>query len=342
MSPRLLLAAVAALLAACSVQHRATDPMATLPALTEETPMPVPAVPAAPVAAALPPAVNAPAPSGPAAAPPSLPPPPKAPESIHGGPARVWGRVPITPTVVSPSQLMGPVLAYSPEFRRLPVFPEKMTLDVSWGLISVGEATLGVDKIVMFNGRPAYHLVSEARSNSFCDTFYQVRDLNESWLDARTLTSLGYSKKLREGHYYRDVWVLYDRDAGTFVERQTSKDGSFSVKVGTIPAQVQDILSSVYFTRASDLSAGGQVVVDVNTPDNWPLVVKVMKRESIRVPAGKFASVLVEPAMRREGLFIQKGKHLQLWLSDDPAHRLLMMKVEVFFGHITAVLHEML
>jgi hypothetical protein len=113
------------------------------------------------------------------------------------------------------------------------------------------------------------------------------------------------------------------------------------VKTGTIPAQVQDILSSVYYIRAQPLPDGGQVIVDVNTPDNWPLVISVTNRETVKVPAGKRAAVLVEPAMRREGLFIQKGKHLRLWLSDDPARRLLMMKVEVFFGHITAVLREM-
>jgi hypothetical protein len=225
---------------------------------------------------------------------------------------------------------------------RLPVFPETFTLDVSWGFLSVGEATMSVNKIVMFNGRPAYHLITEARSNSFCDTFYAVRDLNESWLDARTLTSLGYSKKLREGNFVRDEWVLYDRDASTFVARRTNKDGSFTVRTGTIPAQVQDILSSVYFVRAHELPDGGQVIVDVNTPDNWPLAVKVMKRETVKLADGKIPAVLVEPAMRREGLFIQKGKNLRLWLSDDALRRPLMMKVEVFFGHVTAVLHEMI
>src|SRR5208337_2719284 len=104
-----------------------------------------------------------------------------------------------------------------------------------------------------------------------------------AWLDARTLTSLGYAKKLREGRYYRDVLVLYDRDARTFVERQTAKDGSFKVKVGTIPAQVEDVLSSVFYVRTHDLPQNGEVVVDVNTPENWPLAVKVLRREIVKV-----------------------------------------------------------
>src|SRR6185503_10105573 len=192
------------------------------------------AAPAA-VAVSTPAAAAAPAPSpAPAvAAPPPPPAPPPAAASAPGpdvepapAPAakpRTWGYVAITTAIVSPSQLMGPEVPMAPDFQRLPVFPEKLTLAVSWGLLSVGEATMGVNKIVMFNGRPAYHLVTEARSNSFCDTFYSVRDLNESWLDARTLTSPGYSKKLRETSYSPDVWVLYDRDASPFRHRPTRK-----------------------------------------------------------------------------------------------------------------------
>lgn len=343
MTPRrLALLLAAGLLGACSVHPRVSDPTPTLPQLTSSEPLPVMDPEPEPAPVAPPPAAVAASTSAVKGAPVSAPSAPAPASSPAPARRRVWGRVAISTDIISPSQLMGGEVPFSPQFKRLPVFPEKVTMAVSWGLMSVGEATLGVDKIVIFNGRPAYHLVSEARSNSFCDTFYPVRDLNESWLDARTLTSLGYSKKLREGGFFRDQWVLYDRDAGTFASRTTNKDGSFSVRVGTIPAQVQDVLSSVFYTRAQELPDGGQVVVDVNTPDNWPLVVKVTKREPVKTGAGKLPAVLVEPAMRREGLFIQKGKRLQLWLSDDAARRPLLMKVEVFFGHVTAVLREMI
>ena len=329
MRKRFFLLAVAAS-AACSIGRKATDPQATLPAMTPPLPEILAAaepLPEEPVVVA----TTAPAKTA-----------AKAVETRSAAPRRNWGLVAITTSIVSPSQLMGRELPYDPSYKKLPVFPEKITLQVSWGMLDVGEATLSVDRIVLFNGRPAYHLVSEAKSNAFCDTFYRVRDLNESWLDARTLTSLGYSKKLREGGFFRDEWVLYDRDAGAFVARRVNKDGSFAVRTGTIPARVHDILSSIYYTRAQELPAGGEVVVDVNTPDNWPLSIKVKERETVKTHAGKFPAVLVEPEMRREGLFVQKGKRLRLWLSDDAQKRPLLMKVEVFFGHVTASLREML
>jgi hypothetical protein len=254
------LALLAVLAASCGVKRRSTDPLPSTAASAG------PAAPSLVDASTVPVGGFEPSPE-PASA--------KAAPAARSAPAkparRVWGRVAISSAIVSPSQLIGPEVPFSPEFKRLAVFPEKLVFEVSWGLISVGQATLAVDRIVMFNGRPAYHLVSEAKSNSFCDTFYPVRDLNEAWLDARTLTSLGYSKKLREGHFFRDEWVLYDRDAGTFTARRTNRDGSFAVRAGTIPASVQDILSSIYYTRAQELPEGGSVVVDVNTPDNWPL-----------------------------------------------------------------------
>jgi len=327
---------LAALLTACAVRRRATDPAPIAAAPTEAAPVLVSqstvAVSITIVVPTPPPVVKKPAgPAGDVA-------PPRSVKKSE----RLWGQVAITTSIVSPSQLIGPEVPYSPEFKPLPVFPEKLVFEMSWGLLSVGEATLAVDKIVMFNGRPAYHLVSEARSNSFCDTFYVVRDINESWLDARTLTSLGYSKKIREGKFFRDEWVLYDRDASTFVNRRVNKDGTFNVRVGTIPAQVQDILSSIYYTRAQPLKEGGEVRVHVNTPDNWPLRITVNKREKIKVPAGRFEAFQVEPAMIQEGIFVQKGKRLRLWFSDDPQKRMLMMKAEVFFGNVTAALKEML
>lgn len=351
---RLLALGLVAAMAACGGRRRASDPMPT----TSPAMAPLPEIAAADVSsatvetAALPgtataassatalstptgtaTATNTTAKSKKAGIPASTAPTP---------PKREWGLVAITTAIISPSQLIGREVPYDPSFMKLPVFPEKVVLQVSWGMLDVGVATLSVGRIVMFNGRPAYHLVSEAQSNSFCDTFYRVRDLNESWLDAKTLTSLGYSKKLREGGFFRDEWVLYDRDAGTFVARRVDKKGDFAVRTGTIPARVQDILSSIYYVRSQDLGDRSEVVVDVNTPDNWPLSVKIKQRETVKTQAGRFKSVMVEPEMRREGLFVQKGKRLRLWLTDDAHKRPLLMKVEVFFGHVTASLREML
>ncbi|MDD5657291.1 MAG: DUF3108 domain-containing protein [Elusimicrobia bacterium] len=224
----------------------------------------------------------------------------------------------------------------------LTVYPEQLTYDVSWGLVSVGRATLGVRELVDFNGVPAYHVVSEARSNAFCDAFHKVRDLNESWIDARDLASLGYYKKLREGNFFRDEWVLYSRSSGTFLSKKINRDGSYEWSGGTVPAGVHDVLSSLYFVRSRPLEPGMEVVVDVNTKRTWPLVIKVLGRDTVKTKAGKFDCLVVEPFMREDGIFIQKGRKLQIWLTNDKRRIPVLMRVEVFFGHISARLTKML
>lgn len=260
--------------------------------------------------------------------------------------AVLWAGTPVQGAEISTSpvsdihQLAGEVLPLSTEYLKLTVFPERLVYDVRWGIIGVGQATMSAEKIIDFGGRPAYTIVSQADSNSFCNTFYRVKDLNESWIDARRLTSLGYSKKLREGKFFRDEWVLFNDTAQTFHSRTIGRDGNFSVREGTIPVTVQDILSSLYFIRSHDLIEGSEITLDVNTRENWPLVVRVIKRETVKTPAGKFKAVLVEPAIRKEGIFIQKGKRMRVWLSDDERKMPVLIKVEVFFGHITIALSE--
>jgi len=245
-------------------------------------------------------------------------------------------------SITEPHQLSEGKVELPTGLARLTVFPEELVYDVSWGIVAVGRATLGVREVVRFNGTPSYHVVSEAKSNGFCDTFYKVRDINESWIDARSLTSHGYSKKLREGRFFRDEWVIYDKPAGRFLSKKTDRSGAFTWSAGTIPVVVQDILSSVYYVRSQDLAPGGEVVVDVNTKRTWPLVVRVLRRETVKTPAGTFPCLVVEPALRDEGIFIQKGRKLQLWLTDDERKVPVLMRVEVFFGHVTARLAKML
>lgn len=245
-------------------------------------------------------------------------------------------------TISDPHQLVGATIPYTSEFKALTAFPEDLVFKVTWGVFDVGEATLEVKELVEFNGRPAYHVVSRATSNPWCDAFYKVRDINESWIDARTLDSLGYFKKLREGRFSRDEWVLYDQERHTFLSKRVERNGSFTFFAGTTTAHVQDILSSMYFVRSHPLDPGQNIILDVNTRENWPLVVPVVKRQKVRVPAGNFQAALAEPALRHEGLFIQKGRKLQIWLADDAKKTPVMMKVEVFFGHISAKLWKML
>lgn len=241
-------------------------------------------------------------------------------------------------TVSAPFDLVRGTMPHSPDWTKVNFFPERLSYEVKWGVVSMGSSDVAVQEVVDFNGQPAYHIVSTAKTTSFGDRFYKVRDVNESWMHVGDFRSLGYSKKLREGNFFRDEWVLFDYDTKGFLSKRLDRDGGFSHSTGTIPGAVQDILSSIYLIRGKDLVVGGEFILDVNTKSNWPLTVKVLRKQTIKVPAGRFSCVVVEPILRGEGIFIQKGKSLQVYLSDDARHIPVLMQVDIIIGSISAYL----
>ena len=217
---------------------------------------------------------------------------------------------------------------------------EDLLFRIRWGAMVGGYSTLTVPEIQLKDGRPAYHIVSEARSTAFVDTFYKVRDKNEAWLDTNTPRSLGYAKQLHEGKYRVEESVRFDPATNRYyMEEHRLDKKKRQSKEGDIPANVFDILSSFYYVRGMTLVVGQTISVDVHNGDKtWPLLVAVKKMERVKVKAGKFECYLLEPQLRESGLFIQKGKKLQVWVTADERHMPVQMRCDIKLGSVTAEL----
>src|SRR5262245_11528561 len=81
---------------------------------------------------------------------------------------------------------------------------ESLKFAIRWGVVTGGYATLRIPSIDEIGGQKAFHILSEAKSTGFVDTFYRVRDKNEAWMDTEQPRSLRYSKKIHEGNYSVD------------------------------------------------------------------------------------------------------------------------------------------
>jgi len=218
---------------------------------------------------------------------------------------------------------------------------EDLTFQIRWGVITGGYATLSIPSIDRVGNEQAYHILSEARSTGMVDAFYHVRDKNEAWLDTAWPRSLRYSKKILEGKYSVDQVVELDQGAGKFhlTEVRHDKNNAREDKQGEIPPNVLDVLSSLYYVRSLPLEVGKSFTIDVHSGEKtWPLVVNVIKREKIKVKAGKFMCYRVEPVLRERGIFISKGKKLEVWLTADARHVPVLMRSEIFIGHVSAEL----
>lgn len=208
---------------------------------------------------------------------------------------------------------------------------EKLEFDINYGFINAGTASLEVARLIEFNSRPAFQIISLAESNSFFSSFYRVEDRVESIMDALGMFSWRFEKNIREGGYSSDRLYEFDQ-----------KEHFTVYKGDTIEVEpyVQDALSVMYYTRTQKLEVGKSIYVP-NFIDGRKMMleVQVQKRERITVPAGTFDCVVVEPISTSVGLFKHEGT-LKVWLTDDRLKMPVLMKSKVVVGSISAELTD--
>ena len=186
----------------------------------------------------------------------------------------------------------------------------------------VGRKTVGRDS--------CYHIVTTAASNDLFSAFFLVRDRVETYVDQNLLLPRRYEKHLNEGDYRQDLVVEIDQrnnlafyDNGQIVE---------------LLPESHDALSAFYSVRARDLEVGESFDIDSHVNrKNYPIRVIVHRRERVKVPAGEFDCLVVEPVMRSPGLFKHRGT-LMIWLTDDHRRIPVQVKSELPVGAISVVL----
>ncbi len=262
--------------------------------------------------------------------------------------ARQTTQTPVTDVAVFPkeeilsaqSRLLNPYVyePLQPDTTAAPWSNESLQFGVYYSFIKAGTAYIKARGITRIDGKDAYLVQTTAFSSSAIAKVFNVRDINYSWLEVENLHSLGYSQSLREGSYKRDEWTIFDVPAGHFYGEIQKKEEPHSFS-GPLNQPVLDILSALYFVRAQTLQPGNDIVFDIiNRETQYPLVVKVLGKETVKTHAGKFDCWVVEPQFRGEGIFVAKGKSLKVWLTDDKYKMPVKMSVEVFIGSVTAEL----
>jgi len=217
--------------------------------------------------------------------------------------------------------------------RALPEY-ERLTYNIMWNFVAVGEATLEIRGFDDIDGRQAYHLYSYAKSKPFFDEVYKVRDINEAWLDKESASSLKFSSFIRQGDWSKTEELYFDQIEHTFLLNDSGK-----MMKSRIPDYVQDVMTALYYVRTMDLEVGKEYVLDAHSGDlSWPMGVKVLKREKIKTPAGEFKCLAVEPFIRKDaGPFKAEGK-MTVWLTDDDRKLPVYLKSKVFIGSVNAAL----
>ncbi|MHB1222959.1 MAG: DUF3108 domain-containing protein [Gemmatimonadaceae bacterium] len=217
--------------------------------------------------------------------------------------------------------------------RRAPVpfsVGERLHYDVHFGPIRAGSGSMEVRGIETVRGKEAYHTVFQVKGGI---PFYRVHDVFESWFDTGTLASLKFVQdqdegpKERERHYeiFPDQAVYRELVKGEG-EMQPSvsnplDDGSFLYFIRTVPLIVGRTYEFQRYFR----------------PDRNPVTIRVLRKERVKVPAGTFEAIVIQPIIKTSGIFSENG-HAEIWLSDDDRHIMLQMKSKLSFGSLNLYL----
>jgi uncharacterized protein DUF3108 len=154
--------------------------------------------------------------------------------------------------------------------------------------------------------------------------FVRIDDSYDSWMDVETLNSLRFIQDLSElgGHTVRRYEIF--PDLGVF----TKQDKNGKEEKPTVENPLDDA-SFFFFVRSIPLVVGETYELPrYFDPKSNPVIVRVVRKDTVTVDAGKFPTIVLEPIIKTGGLFSKDG-HAEIWLSDDNRRILVQMKTRI-------------
>lgn len=214
---------------------------------------------------------------------------------------------------------------------RFPV-GERIEYSVTWGGARIGKSVMTIEAIDTIAGVPAYRASLETEGGP---PFYRLHDRLTSWIQPNPFATLRFDQRLRQGGYHRDRRHIMDLEALTYTrydlrdDRFVESDDDRDVP---IPPGALDDVSYFYFARLSDLEVGKRYEYErYFKEDGNPVVLEVLRRERIRVPAGTFNTIVVRPIIKTGGIFAEGGE-AELYLTDDERRIPVRVKTRMSIG----------
>ncbi len=212
---------------------------------------------------------------------------------------------------------------------------KKYHYNLYWSGIKAGEATL--EYVETPEGLA---IRTHAVSSKFLSIFYKVDDRAETIIYPN-----GYPKsstmKIREGRHRKQKATYFTHKTEENPQKIFFHDIRKDEKTEhTLDEPAHDPLSGFYSMTKTPMDVGKTEFIKIFDSNKiFDAEINVLKKENIRVPAGKFDSIMINPILKTEGLFLRKGK-MYIWLTNDDKKVPIMFKSKVKIGSFIAKLVE--
>ncbi|HEX2166973.1 MAG TPA: DUF3108 domain-containing protein [Longimicrobiales bacterium] len=209
---------------------------------------------------------------------------------------------------------------------------ERLDYRITYGWLGKrGNASTEVIGVEDIRGHEAYHLVFRMKGGALG---FGLDDVQESWLDVGELYSHRFKQDLNQTTYERlrtldfypaeQVWRRVEKvESGPLASERPLDDVSFLYWARTLPFEVGKTYEFERYYKES----------------GNPVVLKVLRRERVEVPAGTFNTIVVRPLIRTSGLFGDGGE-AEVYFTDDERRMIVLLKTKMSIGTLQLQLEK--
>lgn len=192
---------------------------------------------------------------------------------------------------------------------------ERAEYQVKMGAFTVGTGHMEVHGIRPVRGHSTYHLSMGVEGGRLG---LRVNNLYQSWLDIHSLASRRFIQDQNEIRTKRYRHFEFFPEERRYERVDVAEEGELPTDLPL------DDIAFVYYVRCLPLEIGETYTLDRYFRDSGnPVVIRVLRREVVEVPAGRFNTIVVQPIIQTSGLFGEGGR-AEVYFTDD-ARRLMVM-----------------
>jgi hypothetical protein len=221
-----------------------------------------------------------------------------------------------------------PVPIFLPNAAPVPFGPgELASYEVDVGFAGGGKGSLSVLPIDTIHGMPTFHVRMELEGRAML--VYHMEDRFDSWMDAEMLFARRFEQKQDETGFDRHRVLDFFPDEMKW-RKLEPKDLTQIIDTGELASPLPlDDISFVFYARTLPLEIGTSYSLNRYWKDEGnPVVINVLRRDTIQVPAGTFPTIVVQPIIQTSRMFGEGGE-AEIHFSDDEFRRVVYLKADI-------------
>ncbi len=202
---------------------------------------------------------------------------------------------------------------------------ERLEYDAKFGFLNIGGAELQVAGLDTVRGDSTLHIRFLIRGGNL---LYRLHNEWDSWVALTDFTSRRFIQDHEEGNRrYRNAYDIFP-DSGFY--RREGVDSVLSTS-----ALPLDDAAFFYFVRTVELEPGRRYEFHrYFKPDRNPVILEVVGRDTVDVPAGRFDCLVVRPIIKGGGIFKEQAEG-RMWITNDARRLVVQIKSKFYFGSLT-------